>query len=273
MNIERIFLWGFGAVFIGGATLISAQAMLSKPYDGIAQVAFEAEDYDEALALWTLDAEHGDVNAHLRIAMMHEKGLGVIEDLALAAEHFRIAAELGDPIGQTRLGVMYETGLGVDRDTREAADWLTLAAEQGLLEAQTRLAALYGSGPLAMRRPDLALQWYEAAAEQGDLKSQVNAGIIHNSGPRGVERNPQAELGSSAAQYSLATLLENRTAPSKDNIEAYAWYRVAMAQGHSRARCRVTSLENRLSPQDLVVAQTMAEQFWESFAAPFRDAD
>ena len=39
MNIERIFLWGFGAVFIGGATLISAQAMLSKPYDGIAQVA------------------------------------------------------------------------------------------------------------------------------------------------------------------------------------------------------------------------------------------
>ena len=75
-----------------------------------------------------------------------------------------------------------------------------------------------------MRRPDLALQWYEAAAEQGDLKSQVNAGIIHNSGPRGVERNPQvaakwfriaAELGSSAAQYSLATLLENRTAPSK----------------------------------------------------------
>ena len=71
--------------------------------------------------------------------MMHEKGLGVIEDLALAAEHFRIAAELGDPIGQTRLGVMYETGLGVDRDAREAADWLTLAAEQGLLEAQTRL--------------------------------------------------------------------------------------------------------------------------------------
>ena len=273
MNIERIFLWGFGAVFIGGATRISAQAM---------QVAFEAEDYDEALALWTLDAEQGDVNAHLRIAMMHEKGLGVIEDLALAAEHFRIAAELGDPIGQTRLGVMYETGLGVDRDAREAADWLTLAAEQGLLEAQTRLAALYGSGPLAMRRPDLALQWYEAAAEQGDLKSQVNAGIIHNSGPRGVERNPQAaakwfriaaELGSSAAQYSLATLLENRTAPSKDNIEGYAWYRVAMAQGHSRARSRVTSLENRLSTQDLVVAQTMAEQFWESFAAPFRDAD
>ena len=133
-----------------------------------------------------------------------------------------------------------------------------LAAKQGLLEAQTRLAALYGSGPLAMRRPDLALQWYEAAAEQGDLKSQVNAGIIHNSGPRGVERNPQAaakwfriaaELGSSAAQYSLATLLENRTAPSKDNIEAYAWYRVAMAQGHSRARSRVTSLENRLSPR------------------------
>ena len=57
--------------------------------------------------------------------MMHEKGLGVIEDLALAAEHFRIAAELGDPIGQTRLGVMYETGLGVDRDAREAADWLS----------------------------------------------------------------------------------------------------------------------------------------------------
>ena len=275
-------MWVVGAFLIGGATLISIQAMLSKPYDGIAQVAFEAEDYDEALALWTLDADQGDVNAHLQIGMMYEKGLGVIEDLALAAQHFQFAAELGDPAAQMRLGVMYETGLGVGRDARVAANWLTLAAEQGLLEAQTRLANLYGAGPLAIRRPDLALQWYEAAAEQGDLKSQVSAGLIHNSGRRGVELNPEAaakwfrmaaELGSSAGQYSLATLLENRTSPSKDNIEAYAWYRVAMAQGHSRARSRVTSLENRLSPQDLVVAQAMAEQFWELFAAPFRDPD
>jgi TPR repeat protein len=80
-----------------------------------------------------------------------------------------------------------------------------------------------------------------------------------------------AERGSSSAQYSLGLLLENRTAPSKDNIEAYAWYQVAMAQGHSRARSRVRSLENRLDPEDLVVAQAMAEAFWESFAAPFRD--
>jgi TPR repeat protein len=133
-----------------------------------------------------------------------------------------------------------------------------------------------------MRRPDLALLWYETAGARGDLKSQVNAGIIHRTGPRGVERNPEAaaewfrmaaEQGSSTAQYSLGLLLENRTAPAKSNVEAYAWFRVAMAQGNSRARARVSSLENRLSPEDLVVAQAMSEEFWETFAAPFRADD
>jgi hypothetical protein len=71
----------------------------------------------------------------------------------------------------------------------------------------------------------------------------------------------------------LGTLLENQTAASKSNIEAYAWFRVAKAQGHSRAGRRINSLENRLSPENLVVAQAMSEEFWKSFVAPFLTND
>ncbi|MBT5859711.1 MAG: hypothetical protein HOH89_01000, partial [Alphaproteobacteria bacterium] len=45
MSKERIFLWALGVVLMGGVTVISIQAMLSKPYDGIASLAFAADDF------------------------------------------------------------------------------------------------------------------------------------------------------------------------------------------------------------------------------------
>ncbi len=234
MNFERIFLWSVGLILIGGAVLVSAQALLSQPYDGIAEAAFEAEDYEEALALWTVRAEEGDVPALVQI------------------------------------GRMYEQGLGVGRNPRMAADWFTLAAAQGYLEAQIQLAALYGAGPLAMRRPDLALQWYKSAAEQGDTQAQVNAAILYASGPRGVVQNPEAaakwyqfaaEHGHPAAQLAVGLLLEDREADNPSNLQAYAWFRLSAAQGNVRARARVNQMEQSFTPPDLETAQALSREF------------
>lgn len=93
--------------------------------------AYDAGDYETAIAEWRPLAEDGDPAAQVAVAGLYRDGLGVRADLALAANWYRRAAEQGDPVAQLNLGEMTARGLGVARDPVMAWAWLGLAAEQG----------------------------------------------------------------------------------------------------------------------------------------------
>ncbi len=100
--------------------------------------AYDAGEYESALAEWTPLARAGDGDALLALAGLYRQGLGTAPDLARAARLYRRAAEQGAVIAQLNLGDLYARGQGVARDLVRAYMWLELAARQQHGWAATR---------------------------------------------------------------------------------------------------------------------------------------
>ena len=100
-----------------------------------AEAAYFRGDYVDAMQMMRPIAEQGDRHAQYLIGFMYERGQGVPEDPAKAAEWYGRAAELGNPFAQNNLGVLYKNGRGVTQDYVQAYKWFNLAAE-GYLPAE-----------------------------------------------------------------------------------------------------------------------------------------
>lgn len=61
----------------------------------------------------------------------YEHGVGVRQDMVVAARWYRKAAELGDEEGQASIGFCYLKGAGVPQNYSQAYIWLSLAAVNG----------------------------------------------------------------------------------------------------------------------------------------------
>jgi hypothetical protein len=137
----------------------------------------------------------------------HYLPIGVPQNYALAAHHFRQAAELNHAAAQFTLGWLYRNGWGVALDLVEAVVWYQRAAAQNHADAQRNmgLAYRYGWGvPVDLTE---SLRWYKLAAE-------------HNL---------------AAAQHNIAVVYEEGIGVPKDAVEAERWYRLAAANGYKKA--------------------------------------
>jgi hypothetical protein len=89
-----------------------------------ADIAYSAERYAEAAALYRRDAELGVVAAQVNLAILYAEGQGVPQDYAQAALWFRRAAEQGNREAQYNLARLYKEGKGLPKDEAEADKWL-----------------------------------------------------------------------------------------------------------------------------------------------------
>jgi len=149
-----------------GAIILVNPAFAGPMEDAVA--AFEAGDFEAAVALWTPLANGGDGQAQYLLAYMHLTGRGIPQDFLRAETYFRMASEQRNTSGQTLLAELFVQGRGVARNFSEAARLYGLSAKQGDAVAQARLAALYAAGNGVERDPVMAFAWYSAAAFQGD---------------------------------------------------------------------------------------------------------
>jgi len=133
-----------------------------------ALAAFEAQDFETAVALWTPLANGGNGQAQYLLAYMHLTGRGVPHDYLRAETYFRLASEQSNTSGQTLLGELFEQGRGVPQNFSEAVWLYGLSAKQGDAIAQARLARLYANGQGVATDPVTAFAWYVTAASQGD---------------------------------------------------------------------------------------------------------
>jgi len=90
-------------------------------------VAYSAENYEKAAALYRKDAELGVVTAQVNLAIMSMDGIGVKQDFQQAAKWFLSAAEQGNAEAQYNLGVLYQEGKGLTKNPVEAAKWFHIA--------------------------------------------------------------------------------------------------------------------------------------------------
>ncbi len=82
-----------------------------------------------SVKIYTEQAESGDVDAMVRVAVCHYLGRGTTVDYGAALQWFQKAAEQNDKKSQFALGYMYENAEGTDRKQLEALRWYMKGAE------------------------------------------------------------------------------------------------------------------------------------------------
>ena len=203
---------GVLAILLVALTLIAAPARADF---AAGKAAYNAGNYDKALAEFLPLARQGNTAAQNHLGVMYREGRGVAKDEAEAARWFRKAADQGDDYGQTSLGLMFENGQGGAQDYAEAVRWYRKAADQGYSVAQANLGFMYERGRGVVRDDAQAVRWYRKAADQGYARGQTNLGVMYEKG-RGV---------------------------AKDEAEAVRWYREAADQGNQNAQTALARLE------------------------------
>ncbi len=144
--------------------------------------AYEAGDFDTALAEWQPLAEQGMPGAQLALGILYENGRGVLKDDALAASWYLKAAQSGHPVAQFNLGNLYQQGRGVERDVSQALFWWNEAAAQGLPNAQLNMGIAYHLGEGVEPNPELAFRLFISAANAGNASAQFSAGYAYEMG-------------------------------------------------------------------------------------------
>jgi TPR repeat protein len=226
-------------------------------------IQFKNVNIPQALKALTNGAENGDAKAQLNLGMVLQFGLNMPKDEKEAAKWYLLAAEQGDSEARSIMGLMYANGQGVAQDDREAMQWYRLVAEKiiaqekariyelakqnvphalkiltddaenGIAEAQNYLGTMYANGQGVFQDHKESAKWYRFAAEQGDFKAQYHLGVMHANG-----------LG---VPY--------------DFVLAHMWYDLSALQGHGNATYQITSLEKRMSPQQIEQAQEMVRDW------------
>ena len=157
-----------------------------------------------------------------------------------AIAHWTPLAEKGNADAQYQLGMAYYGAPGEPPDYPQAATWLQKAAEQGHAEAQYKLATMYMTSKVGPKDVHKAAEWY--------LKS--------------------AELGNSEAQYSIGFLYSRGAGVPKDNLLSYMWLFLSAEQGNPRGISNLKGAEHKLTPDQIVQAKAMAEQWKASAQSP-----
>ncbi|RRJ85278.1 sel1 repeat family protein [Aestuariirhabdus litorea] len=79
---------------------------------------------------------------------------------------------------------------------------------------------------------------------------------------------PMAEQGSPYAQLTIGELYMLGEEIPKDDIEAYAWLKTALAQGVEEAEPLLKELDKQLAGEALQEAQLRASQYIEAYSLP-----
>ncbi|WP_133130011.1 tetratricopeptide repeat protein [Legionella yabuuchiae] len=185
-------------------------------------------------------AEKGDKEAQLKLAFMHEEGLGGNVDVSAAELWYSKAATQGQPVAQYLLGRMHFLGKVGDKPDYKEANLLMKKALTSYSPAAVALGFIHDT---VFDNYQIALASYQQAAKQNDTVGQYNLGLMHELG-KGVPVNFEkaqalyfkaAEAENAEAMVQLAGLYFNGLNGPRDERTALHWYQKAAALGNREA--------------------------------------
>ena len=227
---------------LAGLLLLCASPVFAE-FDEAVQAAHRGE-YGRAEAEFRRLADAGDARGQNGLGVLHLRGTGVEQDIALAVRWFRLAARQGYPAAQTNLGLLYENGWGVPEDDEQAYRWYLRAALQGDVEAQTSVALMLAQGRGTRQDDGAAFEWFGRAARQGHVEAWAHVGHMYRAG-EGVQRN---------------------------YVASYAWYGIAAAGGYPGGPELRDSVGGFLTRSELERARAMARSLYELYGTAMRTA-
>lgn len=200
-------------------------------FPAMAQIAPTANE----IAVLRASAERGDAEAQFTLGYRYAAGLGVMKSEVESFKWFRKSAEQGNKGAQYNLAYYYAHGVGVERNEVETVKWYRKAAEQGVAKAQFNLFLHYTYGPVVVKTE--ATKWLHKAAEQGHGNAQSNVAFRYFTGD-GVVKN---------------------------DLLAYQWFLLAVANGYDENRDSLALLEKRLSVEQRAEGRRFATQWQAAF--------
>ena len=155
--------------------------------------AYDAGDFDKAMAVWAPAAESGDADSQYGMGLLYADGIVVPMDDVEALKWFGLAADKGHGEAQYKLGVMHANGWGVPMSEAEAMKWYLLAAGKGVTAAQVSVGTMYQNGFSVEQDKVEALKWFSVAVKLGDEDARMHQQYL-------AERMPAEELAKADAE-------------------------------------------------------------------------
>jgi Ankyrin repeats (3 copies)/Sel1 repeat len=150
---------------------------------GLADHAYTANSYADAMFWYLKAADLGDAGAENAIGFMYDNGSGVKQDYSDALTWYRRAADHGFAKAQYNVGLDYDAGLGVQRDVDQARTWVQKAASSGDRDAKKWLderdlyeAAGVGDLPAVA---SLIAKGVDFNAQTGDGSTALMNAVVH----------------------------------------------------------------------------------------------
>lgn len=148
-----------------------------------AWTAYNIGNYKKTIALVQPLAGDGNPRAQVMLGRCYENGLGVNQDMAVAAQWFQMAAEQNNAEAQVLLAYCYEIGAGVPKDPQQVMNLMTRAAQSGNAEAQFNLAMNYSQGINGAPKNEAeSFRWASLAANQGYAQAERFLGACYQYG-------------------------------------------------------------------------------------------
>ena len=214
------------------------------------------QDYHESVKWYGFQAERELAKAKKYINSL-------VGNVPLALKSLNIDAENGDTEAQMKLALMYHFGLNVPKDYKKAAVWYRSAALQGVNNAQFIMGLIYTKGQGVPQDDREAINWYQLAAKRriSAEKMSIYNMAVHKVPQAKKILTDDAENGIAVAQYKLGSMYANGSGVTYDLVLAYMWYNLSALQGHEAAVAQISLLEEKMSPQQIERAQEMVENW------------
>ena len=234
---------------------------------GIASILAIGPNYSErdALRWFERAGQRGYSAAQVNLAVMYINGWGTPVNYGAALHWLHAAADQGFPRAYFNLGILFLNGQGVRQDDAEAFRWFQKGAEANDSDAEVNLGCMYDQGLGRPRNAATAVRWYRKAADAGNSLGENNLADMYLRGEGVPQDNAEAfrlfqkaAPGSAAARIKLGYLYSQGIAVTKDSETAYALILSASLAGDPRGQYLLSSLEDELSPQQILAAKQRA---------------
>lgn len=218
-----------------------------------ADAAYNQGRIKEAVAIYTENAEAGDVEAQIQLALIYSLGEGVGGRNIHEVIRWNImAANNGSTEAAYELGEIYDPEsllrnyYGINSNRQESNKWYLIAfsrylfaAGSGDLGAKEKLGQMNKDGKGVLQSYAEALRWWRSASDAGSASAKISIGFMFDAG-KGVEKNfrearkwylAAAEMNDVTGQYLYAMSFYRNTTTPNELAEALKWL-LRAAEGH-----------------------------------------
>lgn len=212
----------------------SVELGISDAYFGLGMSLKSLGSYAEAAENLEKTAELGtadSVGAQLELAELYANGYGVAQDYGNALELYTKAAEAGDGDAMNGLGDLYYYGRGTDTDYDKSFLWYSRSADTGNIYGMYNCAFQYASGLGTAQDFDKAKALYQKSVDGGNTEAVPALQATEEM----AGYSALAAKGDTSAMLKLGRFLQYGTYIAKDADKAMELYQAALDAGDAAA--------------------------------------